>query len=121
MSEENAEKKIYTIKGWARLYEEKPREKGGIFTFTHTIWIYETKWEADGKELDKEATCLGLFPICIEIDREKRILTFINPNLLPPVLQGETVAHPTSDTSLEGDSGASGEVDGSEGVEKEAE
>lgn len=84
------EEVVYTIKGWARLYEELPEEKGGIFSFTHTIWIYGTKWEADGKEIDKDAKCLGLFPILIEVNQTKKKLTFKDPNLTPTLVPSGT-------------------------------
>ena len=79
----------YTITGWARICEELPREKGGIFTFTHTIWIYETKWEADGKETDKESKCLGLFPVEFEVDlKQKKLVLKEQAPLLPLVPPG---------------------------------
>jgi hypothetical protein len=71
------------IQGWARIYKEKTPEEGGIFSFTHTIWIYETEWEADGKSKDEQATCLGKFPISLEINERERKLTFLPPSLVP--------------------------------------
>ena len=74
------------IEGWGRIYEEKDEEKGGLYSFTHTVFIYATKWEAEDREKDKQARCLGIFPVKWELEGGR--VTFL-PTSGPPVLVEE--------------------------------
>ncbi len=56
------------IEGWARLYEEETEEKGGLYSFTHTVFIYATRGEAEDREKDTHAKFLGVFPVKWELE-----------------------------------------------------
>jgi len=76
------------IEGWARIYEEQVAEKGGLYSFTHSIFIYPMKSMADEREKDKMAKCLGVFPVKWVV--ENGHVTFLGTSGVPePVAELE--------------------------------
>lgn len=74
------------IKGWARLYEEPNEKEGGIFSFTHSLFIYPLKNMADDEERDRHSKCLGIF--YVEWDIVDGKIVFYETNGAPGMLAG---------------------------------
>ena len=65
------------IQGYARIYWDEPE---GIWSFSHSLFVYPSLIEADNRDIDCKSAFLGICPIELEIEvTEPEALELLTP------------------------------------------